>query len=537
MNRQTALATIAIALLTALTACPGREQHDPPANLCGNGALDPGEQCDGAELDGWTCYEAGFDAGDMQCNADCTLDTSSCISDPCWNYPCGDTGVNPGDVAEDISFSSANEAAGALDGGDGVLSFSDLYLHNEAHGGTLRGALLFVSAGWCPVCAEEAPRLNALYESLRDQGILLIGVVAEDNDYRPASLQFAENYGLSKGWTFPTVAGSPPMGFWANDEYAGALPFHLFVDLRDMRLFGRYTSGAVPKLLRFPLEELAAGPNYGANGARIIDFDCAPGSGDAEPNDYATPISGSARPFNLSGVLCPPTIEDDLETDEDVIDLGTLQAGTVIDVAMSRPTGSPTYPIFMLLRDDGSNWYQWGPGLLDTDQAGRQWVIDTTGRYVLSAFEGRIASGWYYGEISSPTADQECCEGGPEYTYSLAIGSFDLAATEAPLVVGQTRTGDVDTRNLQVFPFDASATVSHTFTLETDSAFLDPYLVLYDPVGHAVLAFDDDIDNTASNYNARVTWTPTASQTVWVVVSYVNLWVRVTTPGYRLTVQ
>ena len=50
-------------------------------------------------------------------------------------------------------------------------------------------------------------------------------------------------------------------------------------------------------------------------------------------------------------------------------------------------------------------------------------------------------------------------------------------------------------------------TRNHTFTLETDSAFLDPYLVLYDPINHSVLAFNDDIDTSASNYNARVSWT------------------------------
>jgi len=535
MTRQIALSSIAIAWLTVLAACPGREQHDPPPNLCGNGKVDPGEQCDGAELDQWTCYEAGFDAGDIRCNADCTLDTSVCISDPCWGYPCGETGFDPGDVAMNISFQSANEAARALDGGDDELSFGDLYLQNEAHGGTLRGVMFFVGAGWCPVCASEAPHLQALYEAVRDQGILLVGVVSEDDNGRPATLAVAEAYGARYGWTFPTVAGTPPLAYWPDGDYSGALPFHLFVDARDMRLYGRAIAALANKAARFALDDLAAGPVYGTDGTRTIDFDCAPGSSDAEPNGYDHPIAGSSRPFNLSGVLCPPAIQDDLLVDEDVVDLGTLQAGTIIDVLMTRPAGSPTYPIFSLVAGDDSGWLQWGPGLLDAAQAGRQWIIPATARYFLSAMDGRLLSAWYYGDSDWPTAEQECCEGGPNYTYALAISSFNLAANEPALAVGETRSATLDTRNLRVFPFDASATVSHTFLLETDSAFLDPFLTLYDPATASVIAINDDA--SSDTYNSSITWTATTSQTVWLVPSYYSVYVRGTTPGFRLTAQ
>ncbi len=46
---------------------------------CGNGVLEEGEACDGAELDGMTCQDAGeFTGGELACSARCMLDTSGC---------------------------------------------------------------------------------------------------------------------------------------------------------------------------------------------------------------------------------------------------------------------------------------------------------------------------------------------------------------------------------------------------------------------------------------------------------------------------
>jgi hypothetical protein len=49
-----------------------------PMFECGNGELDPNEECDGAELDGATCEGFGFDGGALQCTSECTYDTSMC---------------------------------------------------------------------------------------------------------------------------------------------------------------------------------------------------------------------------------------------------------------------------------------------------------------------------------------------------------------------------------------------------------------------------------------------------------------------------
>jgi hypothetical protein len=63
--------------------------YEVPIPICGNGTLDPGEVCDGAELDGETCVSQGFDAGTLACNPSCTgYDTSACRFYQCGNDYC-----------------------------------------------------------------------------------------------------------------------------------------------------------------------------------------------------------------------------------------------------------------------------------------------------------------------------------------------------------------------------------------------------------------------------------------------------------------
>jgi hypothetical protein len=45
---------------------------------CGNGVIDPGEQCDQSNLNGQTCASLGFAAGVLKCGAGCVFDTSGC---------------------------------------------------------------------------------------------------------------------------------------------------------------------------------------------------------------------------------------------------------------------------------------------------------------------------------------------------------------------------------------------------------------------------------------------------------------------------
>ena len=47
-------------------------------SLCGNGTIDPGEQCDTSNLAGKDCTDFGFTKGSLACSEKCTFDTSGC---------------------------------------------------------------------------------------------------------------------------------------------------------------------------------------------------------------------------------------------------------------------------------------------------------------------------------------------------------------------------------------------------------------------------------------------------------------------------
>jgi hypothetical protein len=71
-----------------------RDSNDSNSSLptfeCGNGVLDPNEECEGDDLDAQTCDGFGFAGGELRCNADCTYDTSMCNA----AAVCGDGVVN-----------------------------------------------------------------------------------------------------------------------------------------------------------------------------------------------------------------------------------------------------------------------------------------------------------------------------------------------------------------------------------------------------------------------------------------------------------
>lgn len=72
-------------------ACMGGECM----NLCGNGIVDPGEECDGNDLGGSDCVSLGFAGGVLACGSNCTFDTSGCTecdpgqTQPCYTGPAG----------------------------------------------------------------------------------------------------------------------------------------------------------------------------------------------------------------------------------------------------------------------------------------------------------------------------------------------------------------------------------------------------------------------------------------------------------------
>ncbi len=71
---------------------PGSSDGGVP-ETCGNGRLDPGEQCEGADLGGETCTSRGYLEGALSCDASCQLDESDCSA-------CGDGVKDPGEECD-----------------------------------------------------------------------------------------------------------------------------------------------------------------------------------------------------------------------------------------------------------------------------------------------------------------------------------------------------------------------------------------------------------------------------------------------------
>ncbi|MBU0535888.1 MAG: DUF4215 domain-containing protein, partial [Nanoarchaeota archaeon] len=75
----------------------------PPA--CGNGAINPGESCDGINFNGLLCnnFDA-FTGGSLSCTSACTVNTSSCTGGPNPTGVCGDGFINNGEACDGVQW-------------------------------------------------------------------------------------------------------------------------------------------------------------------------------------------------------------------------------------------------------------------------------------------------------------------------------------------------------------------------------------------------------------------------------------------------
>ena len=142
-----------------------------------------------------------------------------------------------------IAFGNNGGAAGALAAGKHpqapalVLSRLD-DPETKLSLADLEGKAVVVNfwASWCIPCKDEAPALQKTYEKYRSQGLVVLGVDAQD--FRQDAKRFVKRFGL----TYPIVVdgSGSTLGKWGVSGF----PETFFVD-REGRLVGQRIQGGI----------------------------------------------------------------------------------------------------------------------------------------------------------------------------------------------------------------------------------------------------------------------------------------------------
>ncbi len=77
MSSRIGFIMLALTCSATLAACKVKTTEDP---RCGDGKMQPGEDCDGTDFGGGTCLSFDFYGGELACTEDCTLEISSCVA-------------------------------------------------------------------------------------------------------------------------------------------------------------------------------------------------------------------------------------------------------------------------------------------------------------------------------------------------------------------------------------------------------------------------------------------------------------------------
>lgn len=125
--------------------------------------------------------------------------------------------------------------------GGGIISLGDLL-----------GQPLVINfwASWCPPCRSEMPAMQRVHEEFQDQGLVILGINAANQDRMIDAIDFAEQNDL----TFPIIFDTG--GRTSLDYKVRSLPTTFFVD-RKGRIQEIIVGGPISEaLLRIRAEQL-----------------------------------------------------------------------------------------------------------------------------------------------------------------------------------------------------------------------------------------------------------------------------------------
>lgn len=107
-----------------------------PPPSCGNGQIDPGEQCDGSNLNGQTCVTLGHDGGTLSCTS-CAFNEAACTDDVCaWPQCVGATTYCQTEQCVLESGQCVNQCWGDAQGGDPTRATCLFYTCTDTGGAT-----------------------------------------------------------------------------------------------------------------------------------------------------------------------------------------------------------------------------------------------------------------------------------------------------------------------------------------------------------------------------------------------------------------
>ncbi len=93
--------------LVCNTTCDGYD--DSGCYTCGDGNVDANEECDGANLDGQDCGTLGLGSGTLSCFGNCTFNLNDCSDAPA-EY-CGNGVLDPGEECDDGNRSNSDDCS------------------------------------------------------------------------------------------------------------------------------------------------------------------------------------------------------------------------------------------------------------------------------------------------------------------------------------------------------------------------------------------------------------------------------------------
>jgi len=107
-----------------------------------------------------------------------------------WSYPTGPYGTEVGDTFERFTLEDCD--GDPVDFGD-ILAQADLVLFN-------------IGAGWCQPCVEESQTLDReIFREFCPRGLRVVQVLFQDEQSRPATGLFCDNWRNSFGLSFPVL--------------------------------------------------------------------------------------------------------------------------------------------------------------------------------------------------------------------------------------------------------------------------------------------------------------------------------------------